>query len=652
MFLRGIILVVCLWGIAMHAAAQLSLKPAPQPSPAQTPALQQPDGCLSMQQIIRMQQSNLDDTRMFLGTQGWNFSSSSMEQSYRFRERELPYHIINWQHAVNDNRLTLYYYPGKEQIVRMDPDEGCFRYLLSAFTEANGKSSVGDNRLSTTFKVQELSVEFTEGVNGSNYSILVYQAAALAGEVRAQIIKEEAANRAARERNERIRSALQRGDEAYESGRYSVAIAAYQEARNLDDNEDVRGRIEACELAMCKAIEVRADSAFRVGNYELAKNFYYQARPCAVNKGNIDNKIRLMDAKIKEEKVRKASEYADGLYDAKRYNQARNAYEELLRIDPGNSHAKSRIEAIKSITQFLYDRGRTVYSYPKENPSGMVLWKQSLAEVLNRAVLAAPEGNVGGDISIRFDTSGLNKSSFRIPAGSTPELNTDFQNLIQARVLTPPKQRGYFIAAKEDVPINLQWKSSTYSVWSDASGIRFDNSFPSNVKGDVERYLNRNTPKYGDFRFQVKEKTLNERSFADLMLVAYKTKAGPGSALYSLLWPGLGTYRTSYGSQGKGTAKWFLYCAGTAVLSGLYAMAQYQNYQNATTQADMDYYYERANLGYKTALVSGGLAATLYVHNIFAAWHRGSRNLRNSRDLRARLRKEPIMINSQAITLP
>jgi hypothetical protein len=114
----------------------------------------------------------------------------------------------------------------------------------------------------------------------------------------------------------------------------------------------------------------------------------------------------------------------------------------------------------------------------------------------------------------------------------------------------------------------------------------------------------------------------------------------------------LGTYRASYGAQGKGSAKWFLYCAGTAVLSGLYAKAQYNNYQNATNQADMDYYYERANLGYKTALVSGGLAATIYIHNVFAALHRGSRNVKDSRALRARLNNEPISIHRQAITLP
>lgn len=642
----------------MDASAQVTQKapsnpPSPQVQPpGQAQPVTQPEGCLSLQQIVRMQQSELEATRLFLDAQGWNFTGSSQVQSYRHMDRDLPYHTISWQHRSSYGRLTLFYYPGKEQVVRMEPDEACFRYLLASFRQANGKSNVGNNQLSTTFRVQNLSVEFTEGTYGSNFTILLYPPLALAKEARAQIVKEEAAQRAEQERNRRYLEALQRGDVAFEAGRYDEARRAYVDARMVQDNDDVRERIESCDLAVCKAREQRADSAYRAGNWALARTLYYEARPCSSNKGNIDNKIRQIELKIREEQVRKAREFADGLYEAKRYGPARNAYEELLRISPGNGHAKSRIETIKDVTQFLHDRSSMVYPYHKENASGLLLWKQSVAEVLNQASMTAPEGSIGGDIALRFDTSGQNKSSFRIQEGSTPELNTHFQNLITASALSPPKQRGYFIAAKEDMPIKLQWKSSTYSVWSDAGGMRFDKDFPSLLKYDVERYINKNTIKYGDFHIQVKDKTLNERNFSDLMLVGYKTKAGPGSALYSLLWPGLGPFRASYGTQGKGSAKWFLYCAGTAVISGLYAKAQYNNYRSATSQYDMDYYYDRANLGYKTALISGGLAATIYVHNIFAAWHRGSRNLRESRQLRARLREEPIIIKGQAIALP
>jgi hypothetical protein len=642
----------------MDASAQVTQKapsnpPSPQVQPpGQAQPVTQPEGCLSLQQIVRMQQSELEATRLFLDAQGWNFTGSSQDQSYRHMDRDLPYHTISWQHRSSYGRLTLFYYPGKEQVLRMEPDEACFRYLLASFRQANGKSNVGNNQLSTTFRVQNLSVEFTEGTYGSNFTILLYPPLALAKEARAQIVKEEAAQRAEQERNRRYLEALQRGDVAFEAGRYDEARRAYADARMVQDNDDVRERIESCDLAVCKAREQRADSAYRAGNWALARTLYSEARPCSSNKGNIDNKIRQIELKIREEMIRKAIEHADGLYNAKRYGPARMAYNDVLRIDPRNRHASDRIGDIKDITEFLLNRSRVVYSYAEENASGTRLWKQSVAEVLNQASMTAPEGRIGGDIVLRFDTSGQNKSSFRIQEGSTPELNTHFQNLITASALSPPKQRGYFIAAKEDMPIMLQWKSSTYSVWSDAGGMRFDKDFPSLLKYDVERYINKNTPKYGDFHIQVKDKTLNERNFSDLKLVGYKTKAGPGSALYSLLWPGLGTFRASYGTQGKGSAKWFLYCAGTAVLSGLYAKAQYNNYQSATSQYDMDYYYDRANLGYKTALISGGLAATIYVHNIFAAWHRGSRNLRESRQLRARLREEPIIIKGQAIALP
>jgi hypothetical protein len=61
---------------------------------------------------------------------------------------------------------------------------------------------------------------------------------------------------------------------------------------------------------------------------------------CSAGKENIQTKMRLMERMIREQQLAAKKKEADRWYEEKRYAAALKVYNEMLQIDPGNSHAR------------------------------------------------------------------------------------------------------------------------------------------------------------------------------------------------------------------------------------------------------------------------------------------------------------------------
>ena len=69
----------------------------------------------------------------------------------------------------------------------------------------------------------------------------------------------------------------------------------------------------------------------------------------------------------------------------------------------------------------------------------------------------------------------------------------------------------------------------------------------------------------------------------------------------------------------------------------------------ATSQTDIDKYYNNANISHKIALLSGGLSASIYLYDIFGALSQGAKNLKLSKALRMRLKQGPVQIQKKSL---
>ena len=105
-----------------------------------------------------------------------------------------------------------------------------------------------------------------------------------------------------------------------------------------------------------------------------------------------------------------------------------------------------------------------------------------------------------------------------------------------------------------------------------------------------------------------------------------KKLAGPLCAINSMVFPGWGTTKVSYGKKGLGRSLSFLSTLLIAIVSNNFSNKQYKAYLNETDQRQMNIYYNNANTGHQIALVSGGISASIYLYDIIWVFSKGIKN--------------------------
>ena len=110
-------------------------------------------------------------------------------------------------------------------------------------------------------------------------------------------------------------------------------------------------------------------------------------------------------------------------------------------------------------------------------------------------------------------------------------------------------------------------------------------------------------------------------------VLTYKGSAGPENALFSLLVPGLGDHRVTFGKKkGIGIALATYGLIGTGVGLKLYSNSEYKKYHAATEQSAMDKHYDSANNANKYCYVFIGAGAAVWIYDIIWVAVKGAKN--------------------------
>ena len=220
-------------------------------------------------------------------------------------------------------------------------------------------------------------------------------------------------------------------------------------------------------------------------------------------------------------------------------------------------------------------------------------------------------------------------------------------NITSNGILKPSSEGGYFLASQENLTFDVKWSSTKILFKSNSKGI-FQNKYPNQHLNSVEGFINKQPFKYGKYIFEIKNKEVNGKSYSNINLVKHKT-VGPEAVFLSMLLPGMGTLKVTYGKKGWGRFTYFLLSSGFAIGSKLYSEAQYKIYLGANSQADIDKHYNNANISHKIALISGGISASIYLYDIIWVISKGAKNKKDSKQLRRQLQKVPVQIQNQSI---
>lgn len=480
----------------------------------------------------------------------------------------------------------------------------------------------------------------------------------------------------------KIVAEISTGDSLYNQIKYIDAISHFEIARDslkageMHLQNEIVTKIGNCndrlnQIEMRNLINramLKGDSLLNCMDYNEARNQYNEALSLS-KRLNPKNTILENEASFKFDRsdLMKYLKYGDdyfnqGLnYEALseynkallEYNKALSNYNESRSKYISNTSLKdatvySRIQIGVDTSNYRIERindWQHTVSFCYEHITACNKFKEINNNVINTIIASRKgDGNLSYTAYINFDNAGKGNNYIKINSSSIKKINS-FINEIDFSCITATKKKDYFIPSKEVMSFNLSWNTDRFKARSKASKLKItSNEIGSNVNKYIENFINQQTYKNGIYKFDATEKIFNGNNLTDIRLTSYRNNAGPMKFLYSAIMPGWGTSKVTDGKKGTSRTVWFLITAAVSVGSKIYSDIQYDNYKNGNTVSDIENYYNKADIANKVFLVSGGFAATIYLHDILWVFGKGIKNNKQSRNLKNKLEKGSILI--------
>lgn len=254
------------------------------------------------------------------------------------------------------------------------------------------------------------------------------------------------------------------------------------------------------------------------------------------------------------------------------------------------------------------------------------------------------------EIEIQFSLSGCNPNSssfYEIEVSIinglkkrkiTSELSGDYP-IVQCRgsqkiyydILKDLQKDEFSGSVSFELKVLRELRSSEIKVSYNTKNVfihRNKDEFPE-LKSFMDSYFNNNVRYYGTYKLKLSEKPWQTRysisdryNIDELAPVVY----GPEAVLSSMLIPGLGTLKVSQREKGWKTMALFVAFTGAAIIMKNHSNREYDKYLAASASEDMNKYYDSANMSNKIAIISAGIATSIYLHDIYNVFKMGYRN--------------------------
>lgn len=324
---------------------------------------------------------------------------------------------------------------------------------------------------------------------------------------------------------------------------------------------------------------------------------------------------------------------------SKNYYTAIVYADSILLFDATNSNAITGKKEMQNILAFLKERKTTTYEYWKFNPQ----LKSSLLSDYKEKCLKLVDGSetmrYSFDLLLETDTSCGIYPSIRWNSNSATSIDFANEAILSYNIL-PFEKYGYCV--RSGASLSFQLTYSNFSYQTKYVGGNFIGKFEPDER--IIDFMDSKFPEAnGKLSYTIRNVDFNGEKSKEIYLTKFETR-GPLNSLLSFIVPGLGSLRVSYGKKGWVSFSGFLFSSGLGLATKYYSNLEYQKYQSATSQTDIDKYYGNANTLHKIALISGGVSATIYVYDIIWAFSKGCKNRKLSKPIRKMLNQESFVI--------
>lgn len=380
-------------------------------------------------------------------------------------------------------------------------------------------------------------------------------------------------------------------------------------------------------LNLQRELLVQADDFNKNYQFERALEVYQKAlQTSPENMDVIRNRIEFVEHKIQQHNslIKQASNFER----SKNYAQAKDAWQKAYNLKP-QKETQDKINENNRMLLFLKERETTTYDYKSRFPSDYKRIDKINNSVLTDIVLKTPNiSETKIKIISQSDTVGYT-TNFLETTISDAALSRQLTNMSN-NIKLDAQINGFSVAAEaffdynissEEAVIKIKKRYNKFTSKNDKLKDYYSGAY--NVLLDAS---------YGNFTIQFNKAVINDTSHVKSKLLEYKDTGGPSNALLSLLVPGLGDYRVTYGKKsGVGTALWTYGLIGAGVGLKFYSNSEYDKYHAATSQEAMDDHYIKANYSNQAFYACVGTGALIWIYDIIWVWKTGAENVKKQK---------------------
>lgn len=355
---------------------------------------------------------------------------------------------------------------------------------------------------------------------------------------------------------------------------YSLLVYNHNEAeeRKVENERKEKEKAEQLRLEN-KYIDAISQAEVYHKNGDLDKSMQSYELAMEIKPENKSD-LLLKISDIKNEKaVNAIVSKADSLYKMKQYLQAKEFYSEALSITPNpkSEYIYSKINDISSIQAFLEERLTKWYDYKEISQEDYIKKNDYLINELKSYMLGLKANLSLINFEIQYLIDTLNKTSVQINLPEQEIQLSKFLKKITSKIhFSQSVIFDYPVNSKCDFVFDISYRYADMVVKKTPLGVFSKHPEFECYRSNVLSQLDESAP-CAYYYFQMNQLFINQLSVENTKIVKTKVYGGPANAWLSLLVPGLGDHRVSYGkNKGVGVALSTYLFAGTGVGGLLY----------------------------------------------------------------------------------
>ena len=563
--------------------------------------LAQNEACMNDEALQSIFKGNLNNASRVLSSGEWQMLSDERNTMLIFGRDTLWYDLTIWRYSTGYTNHDLYFYhrEGSSNFVEWSTTEYCYNQLmyqnLRRYSDYPLKEEIINNTKTTTITTDFLKIMFAENLISSRYIVRYYN-------------------------QENIESTYD-----------------FQHQEQLRKEEELRKKKEKAE-GLFAQIEILQ----RQKKYETAMSLL-DSIPSDLSeyRNKIKQKKKVLEDLIIEQKITKLLQQGEKLFEDRNLHSAKVLFEEVLALDPKNEKARTRKEQIDKMLNVLDSRSATVYDYQTLNPDQYKSIKIQLINLMNQSVSFSSQGVLKFDFNIFLDTAGKNNTFYHVSQSTDERFEDYLSTLAKSPILVPTYKESILVNSKSTLHVDMKWSTVMAQYKKKTKKVKTTYGYHDRqITNDLVEVLRQDSYPNGKYTFSIKEKKVANAPVArDIYLSGYKT-VGAEAALYSMLFPGLGTMIATQGEKGKWAMISFLAVGGgTGALYYLYQKERKSDTPN-----------EKAVNAYKwSSVVCLGISGTIYIADVIHAFARGIKNFKNAKEMRKVLKNEMIEIQKEEV---